>query len=328
MSDPDQITSHTLHDGDVAVTMLSLGCITQDWRLAVGGRELPMVLGYRDPQAYRTHKAYLGAIVGPVANRIAGARFVLEAMEYRLTANDGPHLLHGGAAGLGTRNWRMDPDGTRAVRLRHTSAEAESGFPGTVEFEVIVTLTGHTLRYDMRARPDRPSPVNLAQHNYYTLGMPGEIRDLRLMLHADGITPAGADLIPTGEIRPLDGLPWDFRAPRTIAQADPDRAGLDLNYVLRPGAGPAAQVWANNGLTLDLRTDQPGMQVYTATHLSQLAAPLEGQKHAAFHGLCLEPQGFPNAVNTPAFPTIIATPDMPYRQVTDVTIRPGTGPEV
>lgn len=190
-----------------------------------------------------------------------------------------------------------------------------------VDFQVTVTLDGATLSYRMQAVPDRPTPISLAQHNYYALG-PGPIWGQRLRIAADGCTPAGPDLIPTGEIAALNGQVQDFRASRTLTRAEHGGAGLDLNYVLRDGAGPVARLDHPDRLCLELETDQPGLQLYTATHLDRFAAPLPGQTHAPFHALCLEPQGFPNAVNTPGFPGIIATPDRPYSQMTRITIRP------
>lgn len=140
------------------------------------------------------------------------------------------------------------------------------------------------------------------------------------MIAASSYTPAGPDLIPTGQIVPLDGAAFDFRKPRSLAAADLDCTGIDHNYVLDPIDGPVARLTAPTGLTLEMETDQPGLQLYTATHLAPFATPLPDQQHAVFTGLCLEPQGFPNAVNEPGFPSIIATPDCPYRQVLRVTI--------
>ena len=320
MTDPDQIETHTLQDGDTRVTILSLGCITQDWQIAVNGAATRVVLGYRDPASYLHNPARIGAIVGRVANRIAGSRFTLDGQVYGLPANNGPNHLHGGPEGISTCNWHMDRDGQRAVRLSHHSPHGAGGYPGAVQFEVTITLNGTTLRYDMRAMPDRPTAVNMAQHNYYTLGLDQTIRDLSLFVAADSFTPNGPNLIPTGEIATLDGEPFDFRAPRTIASADPDGHGIDHNYMLQSGMSPSATVTAPNGIQLDVASDQTGLQVYTATNLTETATPLDGQKHGPFTGLCLEPQGIPNAVNEPAFPSIIISPEQPYHQILDVSI--------
>ena len=321
MADPDsgQIEQVHLTAGDVSLTLLTLGCITQDWRLPLGGARTSVVLGYADPRAYLDNRASLGIIAGRVANRIAGSRFELDGKVHHLMPNDGPNHLHGGPDGLSHRIWNVDRDGARRARFTYVSPDGEGGYPGNVECVVEVSLTGHTVTYDMAATPDRPTPINLAQHNYYALAS-GPCHDQTLMIAASNYTPTGPDLIPTGQIAPLDGAAFDFRKPRSLAAADPECHGIDHNYVLDLIDGPAARLTATTGLTLEMETDQPGLQLYTATHLAPFATPLSGQQHAFFAGLCLEPQGFPNAVNEPGFPSIIATPDCPYRQVLRVTI--------
>ena len=317
------ISAHSLNDGDVTVTLLSLGAIVQDWQVPVGdGTRRSVVLGYRDPESYRRNPAFFGALVGRVANRIAGAKFTLDGQSFALDANEAPHHLHGGATGLGLQFWSMDPDGARCVRLRCHSPDGAGGYPGHVNVVVDVTLTGHRLRFDMTARPDRPTPISLAQHSYYAL-QDGPIWDQVLHLPADGYTPVGPDLIPTGEIAPVTSQHFDFNTPRPLALADPARQGIDLNYVRPLDTRPAAVLRAPNGMELRMDTDQPGIQLFTAPNLRPGAAPLPGQSHLPFHALCLEPQGLPNAVNTPGFPGVIATPERPYRQVLDITIQAG-----
>lgn len=322
MADPDPGRIEQIHlaDGDVRVTLLTLGCITQDWRVPLGGTSTSVVLGYADPRAYLDNRASLGIIAGRVANRIAGSRFELDGAVHHLTPNDGPNHLHGGPEGLSHRIWSVDRDGATRARFSYFSPDGEGGYPGNVDFAVEVSLTGHTVTYDMTATPDRPTPINLARHNYYALA-PGPCHDQTLTIAASAYTPTRPDLIPTGQIAPLDGTPYDFRQPRSLAAADRGGIGIDHNYVLDPTDGPAARLTAPTGLTLEMETDQPGLQLYSATHLRSLAAPLPGQQHGAFAAICLEPQGFPNAVNEPGFPSIIATPDRPCRQVLRVMIR-------
>lgn len=298
--------------------MLSLGCVTQDWRVLRGGQPVPVVLGFSDPEAYRGNPHYIGAIAGRVANRISGSGFDLGGQRWRLEANEPPNHLHGGPAGLSHRNWQMEPDGARAVRMRVTSEHGEGGYPGRLDVEVTVTLSGAQLCYEMVARSDRPTPVNLAQHSYYSLGAPS-VRDLRLTVPAAHVTPCGPAMLPTGEIRPVQGTPLDFRAGRRIDLADPHGQGIDLNYVL---SGDEPVTLRGNGMRLELRGDQPCLQLYTGHKLSPGAAPSGGQVHTPFAGLCLEPQGYPDAVNRPEFPSPLATPEEPYRQRLTVTIAP------
>lgn len=306
-----QIRRHLLSDGDVSVAILSLGCITQDWQVPVGGRQASAVLGYRDPQAYLNNPCYLGAIVGRVANRISGSGFALQGVRYYLDANEPPHHLHGGVKGLHNCNWTMEVDGNRAVQLQTTSPDGEGGYPGQLELIVTITLRGHQLSYDIEARSDRPTPVNLAQHSYYALGQ------AMVRIPAKTYTPVNGRMIPVGTAEPLFGKPFDFGDSRPLPEMAHDGEGLDMNFVL-DGTRIEAR---GGGLHLTMDTDQPCLQLYTAQHLRCVAEPLAGQTHAPFAGLCLEPQGYPNAVNTSAFPLSLATPEHPYRQHLTVTIR-------
>ena len=291
--------------------------------MPVGGRRVPVVLGYRDPQAYRTDPYFLGILVGRVANRISGAGFDVDGRRYMLAANDPPNHLHGGPGGIYGQNWAVDPDGARSVRLRLVSPDGHQGYPGRVTLTVTITLRRHTVTYDMRAETDRPTPVNLTQHSYYNLMGQGAIYDHSVQIAADQFTPTDAAMIPTGDIRALAGQGFDLRRAKTLQQADPGHHGLDLNYVLSGTPDrPAANVSAPNGLQLTLRTDQPCLQLYSAAHLGRAGTPLGGQDHAPFARLCLEPQGFPNAINTPGFPSTLISPDRPYRQITQICSAP------
>jgi aldose 1-epimerase len=317
--DPARIETVDLTDGDVRVRLLSLGCITQDWQVPLAGGHVGAVLGYATPADYLASPVYMGVIAGPVANRLTGARVTLDGQTLAFTPNEGTTLLHSGQAGLHRALWRATRDGDRAVQFHLTRAHLEDGFPGTRRFAVSLRLDGARLRYEMTCTTDRPTLVNLAQHSYYSLGMTGPLWDARLTVAADRYTPTGPGKLPTGEIAALDGLPFDFRVERRLAEADPNASGLDLNYALT-GDGPASTLRAPNGLRLRLWTDRHGLQLYTGAGLSPHGTPLSGQTHAPFHGLCLEPQGFPDAPNIPAFPSIAVTPDRPYRQVLDVEI--------
>lgn len=318
MTDP--ISSHVLRDGETQITVLSMGCAVQDWH--VGGRRV--VLGYDDPEAYRTNPKSMGIVVGRVANRTALGQFPLNGQAWHLPLGPGAkHHLHGGPAGLGKRNWQMTPDGDRSVVLRLHSPHLDQGYPGAVDLEVRMTLRGAALTWEMTAQPDRETPVNLAQHLYFNLAGTGTVRDHALRLRASHITPTGPDLIPTGTLQPVDGSRFDFRSLRRIDDADPEGEGYDLNFALDAGDGPAADLSAPDDMRLRLWTDQPGLQVYTATFLSEHASPWPEVTHGPFGGICLEAQGFPNALNTPEFPSVLVSPKAPYRQVTTIEITRG-----
>lgn len=309
-----------LEDGDVRVAILSLGCITAEWRVA--GR--PVVLGYADRRAYLTNPRSMGIIAGRVANRIGGARFTLDGVDYQLAANEGANQLHGGPRGLGRRNWHLEMAGPRSVRLCYTSPDGEEGFPGSVAFTVMITLDGHALRYDMRGVPDRPTPINLAQHSYYNLSGASTVRDHEVWIAANAFTPVDGESIPTGEVAVIDGTHFDYRTPRRMQDADPSARGVDLNVVLDPSRDrtqPAAIVRAD-GLRLSLTTDQPGIQLYDAMHMGRTDGGHDGQIYDRHSGLCLEPQHFPDSPNKPQFPTVVCTPDAPYTQTLTVAIAP------
>lgn len=308
----DQITTHVLRDADTEVTVLSMGCAVMDWRV----RDRPVVLGYADPEHYRQNPASMGAICGRVVNRIANARFELDGTTYHLPANTPPHHLHGGPGGLSRRNWQGSTDGDRAVEFRLTSEDGDQGYPGRVDFRVLMRLSGGRLTWEMDAVPDRATPINLAQHLYFNLAGQGMVADHQLRIAADHYTPTGPDLVPLGTIDPVDGTAYDFRSPVRLGDGD----GWDGNLVLRAGADPAAEAIGPDGLALRLWTDRPGLQVYTSNTLEQHLPEGPGAAHQRFAGLCLEAQDFPNAVNVPAFGSILCSPDAPYRQVTSIDI--------
>ncbi|QDL92986.1 galactose mutarotase [Paroceanicella profunda] len=307
-----------LEDGPTRISLLDYGCVLRDWRLD----GVPMVLGFESIGDHRQYGASFGIIAGRVANRIARGRFTLEGQDYQLAINNGPNHLHGGLSGLGRRIWSLEPDSAnRALRFSYRSPDGEDGYPGTVDFEVIVSLSGKKLTYRMRAMPDRLTPINLAQHAYYTLGEP-DVRGHDLRLDAEAYTPVDDTLIPTGEIAPVAGTRFDFRQARRIADADPEASGHDHNFVLRPDrdrAAPAAEL-RFGARHLRLWTDQPGIQLYTAPHMDVPVPGLDGRRYGAFAGLCLEAQHFPDSLNQPGFPSILHDPEHPYEQVLEVEI--------
>lgn len=293
--------------GNMEVNLLSFGATTRDWK--IGGRSV--ILGYDDPAEYGDDPFYLGIIAGRVANRIAGSRFTLAGEEVVLDANIGPNHLHGGPRGLGKRFWQMEADSAgNALRLSYVSGHGDGGYPGRASFEVVVSLTDTRLSYEMRATVDRPTPIALAQHNYYTL-TGGTIWDHILAVPAAEYLDVDEGLIPTGARSPVDGTALDFRVPRPIGDAAPNREVLDSCLVL-DGSEPVAELTAPGAPTLRFYSNQPGLQVYNGAYLDHPFAP--------FTGLCLEPEAFPDAVNHPGFPSMIVTPDAPYLQTLSIEV--------
>lgn len=316
------IEEAVIENADCAVSLLNLGCALRDWRVPHRGRERPVTLGYADPAAYRRNPFYLGVIVGRVANRISHGRLRLGGREARLPVNAPPHHLHGGPEGLSTKLWAMEADGRAdTVRFRYDSPDGEGGWPGAVRFTVEAALCERELVWRMRARPDRPTPVNLALHAYWNLG--GEdVRDHALRVAASRWTPTDATLAPTGAIAPVAATRFDFRANRLLKEADPAGLGLDVNLALDGGEGPAAELTGPDGLRLRLWTDRPGLQLFDAKPFDGLAGGHDGAAYGAFAGLALEAQGFPDAPNRPAFPSILCDPDRPYTQRLKLEVGP------
>ncbi|MFQ8431397.1 aldose epimerase family protein [Amaricoccus sp. W119] len=320
--DGRSVDAVTLESADAAVTILSFGCVMRDWRVDGPNGSLPMVLGFPDMESYLTASRSHGAIVGRIANRTKDARFDFEGRTWELTPNHGPrkqHHIHGGETGLGRRNWAMEPDSAaEAVTLSYASPDGEEGYPGAVDFTVTYRLDGPMLTCEMRGQPDRPTPVNLASHTYYNLGGGGGVRDHTLFVDGGEVTLLDEESIPTGEIVPVDGTHYDFREPREIEASDPDRKGIDINYVLRPGrdqSTPAA--WARcprTNLLIRVFSDQPGLQIFNAPTMTVSAPGHGGEVYRPYAGLCFEAQHFPDSMHHPDWPSIVVTPEAPYFQ--------------
>ncbi len=310
----------TLESADAAVTVLSWGCVLQDWQVA--GRQV--VLGFDDFASYLAASRQHGAIVGRVANRTRNASFDLDGQSYALTPNTGPekqHHSHGGAIGLGKRNWTVAPGEGEAVTLTYASPDGEEGYPGAVDFAVTYALEGPRLTCEMRGVPDRVTPINLAHHAYFNLGGDGTVSDHLLWVDAEAVTPLDAHSIPDGTIAPVAGTPLDFRTERAVGETP-----IDINYVLTAGRDAGAPVAAafcpRSGLRLRVWTDQPGLQVFDAPTMT-VAAPGHGGRHyGPFAGLCFEAQHFPDSLHHPEWPSILRSPDRPYFQRWVVEIAP------
>jgi aldose 1-epimerase len=283
------------------------------------GAPADVVLGFDDAAGYARDDAYLGATVGRHANRIAGGRFPLDGVTYTLPQNDGPNCLHGGVRAFDQRLWRARDVSTAdvpGVTFALISADGDNGFPGELRCEVTFTIDGDELRIDYQATTDRPTVVNLTNHAYFNLaGVDGgPILGHDLTIHATHFTPVDATLVPTGELRPVSGTPFDFTSPVAIGDridaADEQLEfgrGYDHNFVLDAG-GTALALAATlhdraSGRTLDVLTTEPGLQLYTGNFLDGSVTGKRGLPHRHRHALCLETQHFPDAPNQPGFPS-------------------------
>lgn len=309
---PDNTTGPTrieLHDGDMRVAMLSYGATTQGWWF----RNAPLILGYDDPAQYRDDPHFLGAIVGRVANRISGASYVQNGIRVQLSPNEGANQLHGGPEGLWSKNWQLSPLSRNTARLTLNSPDGESGFPGGVAFEMVVCLESPQLTYHIKAVPRCPTPISIAQHNYYSLGEVNGVQAPRLKVASSACLAMDANGVPTGKVMQTANGPLDFRTPRAVGQHP-----VDDFFVFDPArdmSKPIAQITSGGGMRLSAYSDQPGAQIYTGHKLGGDFAPRAG--------LCIEPSGFPNAVNIPSFPSIMASPENPYEQRLTLKISEG-----
>lgn len=289
------------------------------------GKYADVVLGFSRLEDYLRNHAYVGATIGRVANRIAGARFALDGRTYSVTANEGTHHLHGGAYGFDKVYWKavaLANGSSASLVLSYLSRDGEEGYPGALAVTASYTLTDEDeLRIDFEASTDQPTPVNLTNHTYLNLAGRGTVLDHHLTLNADHHTPLNDAHIPTGAIDPVDGTAFDFRRPARIGarieQLGPNSRGFNHNYVLNSSTGrglcAACLVDPGSGRRIELWTDQPCLQLYTAGYIVKPLAGKYGSSYGVSSGLCLEPQSFPNAVNQAGFPSIILSPDKTYR---------------
>lgn len=314
LPDGREVDRYTLTSpGGMTVRVLTLGAIIQSVEVPDrDGAPAGVVLGFPSLAGYLPNAAFLGAVVGRYANRIAAGTFTLDGTTYRLPVNDPPNCLHGGPAGLQTRLWRAAPVPAAdrvGLRLSYLSPHGEEGFPGTLSVAVTYTLpAGNVLRIDYDATTDRPTVVNLSNHSYFNLAGAGSgtIDAHELTVHADQYTPIDATAIPTGEIAPVAGTPMDLTRPTAIGSR-----AYDHNFVLPPASGLAHAVHLSepgSGRTLDVHTTEPGVQVYSGNLLSGAYRPRAG--------LALETQHFPDSPNQPRFPSTVLLPGRRLRSTT------------
>lgn len=298
---------------------------------ASSGARVNVVLGHREAADYGRLPGYLGVTVGRYANRIDGGRFTLDGREVQVEPNEGPHALHGGAQGWDTRDWELIALLPHEIRLGLTSPDGDQGFPGTVRAEARYAVVDDTVVVEYSATTDVPTVVSIANHAYFNLAGEGSgpVDDQVLTVLADGYTPVGEDLIPTGAVRDVTGSPLDWREPVrlgdriTTPQGDlVEPRGLDHNFVLRDSATPngvreaASLQSAVTGVHLQLSTDQPGLQVYTGQYLDGTLVGTSGTAYGPRGGIALETQQFPDAPNQPGFPPVVLRPGERYSATT------------
>ena len=284
-----------------------------------------VVLGFDNLDDYLKGHPFFGAIAGRVANRIAKGRFMLDGNEYKLAVNNGPNALHGGLKGFDKAVWKAElSPNADAVGFTYLSKDGEEGYPGNLSVAVTYQLTDkNELEIHYEAKTDKATPVNLTNHSYFNLqGITADdILNHQLMIAADKYTPADDTLIPTGELKPVQGTPFDFTKPMRIgSRIDQVKGGYDVNFVLR-GEGKSLALAARahepkTGRVMEMYTTEPGVQFYTGNFLDGSLKGIGGVVYQKHHGFCLEAQHFPDSVNHPNFPSVILRPGQTYTQTT------------
>ena len=288
--------------------------------------------GHDDVAGYAAGTTYFGGTIGRYGNRIAHGKFAIDGVTYTLAKNDGENTLHGGIFGFSKVFWtteEISASGAPALQLDYLSKDGEEGFPGNLSVRVIFTLTNaNELKINYAANTDKKTVLNLTNHTYFNLAAGGTILDQELMIAADKFTPVDKGLIPTGELRPVAGTPFDFRKPSAIGSriADHDEQlkfgqGYDHNWVLNShgSAQPVLVVTlfdGKSGRKMEVWTTEPAVQFYSGNFLD---GSIKGKGGTPYHlrsGLCLETQHFPDSPNRPSFPSTELVPGAKFSSET------------
>ena len=328
----DLYTMTNAHGVSVAITTYGgrvVALKTPDKKGAVAD----IVLGFDSLDGYLGDNPYFGALIGRYGNRIGKAQFTLDGTVYKLFANDGPNSLHGGKKGFDKVLWTSADKSTAdtpSIELRYTSKDMEEGYPGELACIVTYSLTPQNeLKIEYKATTNRSTVLNLTNHTYWNLAGAGEgdILGANMLIAAGKFTPVDKTLIPTGELKSLDGSPFDFRTATAIgARIDADDQqlkfgkGYDHNYVCDAIGGPLARCALvhepNSGRTMEVFTTQPGVQFYTGNFLDGKIQGKGGKVYGHRGAFCLETQHFPDSPNKPAFPTSELKPGEEYNHTT------------
>jgi len=322
----------TLSDGPYEARITNYGGVVVSLKAPDrNGKSADVVLGFDDLNGYVANfngpsTAFFGAIIGRYGNRIGHGSFALDGKKYSLPLNNGENTLHGGPHGFNNVVWKAKPI-MNGVELTYLSKDGEAGYPGNLSAVVRYTLVKGDLRIEYSATTDKDTVVNLTNHSYFNLAGQGDILSHQLTLHASRFTPVDAGLIPTGELKSVEGTPFDFRKATAIGariNADDEQLhrgrGYDHNWVLDSGGGKlmeAAELYdAGSGRVLKVLTDQPGIQFYSGNFLDGSIQGKGGKPDELHAALCLETQHFPDSPNHPDFPTTELKAGARYHTVT------------
>lgn len=328
MPNGDTVEKVTLTGGGLTASIITFGAVLQDLRLE--GHDAPLILGFDNLDSYLNHSPYFGATPGRCANRIGKGRFTLDGVDYQLELNErGISHLHGGSDGMGRQIWTIvDHDGSSVV-METTDPDGRAGYPGTVRTRATFALKeGGTFSALYETVTDKPTIANVCHHAYFNLDGGSDILGHELMMAAEHYTPVDADLIPTGEIKPVEGTDFDFRQMRPI-QRDVDGAqlGYDHNFCFsntRTAKRSVAKARSpQSGVTMEILTTEPGVQFYAGGKVAPAVPGLDGRTYGAFAGFCMETQVWPDAINHEGFPNAVLRPGEVLRQETDYVFSKG-----
>jgi aldose 1-epimerase len=289
-----------------------------------------VVLGCDSVEAYQKQSAYFGALIGRYGNRIAKGQFTLDGKTYHLDVNNPPNSLHGGTNGYDKVVWTakaVPTDSGPSLELTYVSKDGEEGYPGKLKIKAVYKLTDdNSLRIEFTATTDKDTVVNLTAHSYWNLLGKGNILDHLVTIPADKFTPVDENLIPTGELRPVDGSPFDFRTPTRVGarieQVNEQikfGKGYDHNWVLNKEPGKldvVGRAWEPvTGRTLEVLSTEPGVQFYSGNFLDGTVTGKGGWVYQFRDGMCFEPQHFPDSPNHPDFPSTVLKPGETYHNI-------------
>lgn len=327
-----EIYLHKISNGNgVSAEIINYGAIVKTLKVPdKTGKAEDVILGFDSLDGYVQDQSFQGAIVGRYGNRIAEGKFSLEGNDYQLSVNSGENHLHGGFKGFYKAVWNVDAVSDSSIKLSLTSPDGDEGYPGKVKISVTYTITGDNgLRIDYSGTTDKTTILNPTNHCYFNLtGNPeNTILDHELMINADKFTPVNDKLIPTGELKDVEGTPMDFSKPKKIGRdiaAGTEQLefgfGYDHNWVLNDYNGEvreAATLYEPvSGRLLTVETDQPGLQFYSGNFLDGSLVGKGGQAYEYRTALCLEAQAYPDSPNHPEFPSVVLKPGEEYTQTT------------
>jgi len=331
-ADGTPVAIYTLRNSKgMEARIMTYGGIVQSLKVPdKNGKFDDVVLGYDDLDGYLKATPYFGALIGRYGNRIGGAKFTLEGKTYTLATNNGPNSLHGGLKGFDKVVWKSTPlvtaDGP-ALQLTYFSKDGEEGFPGNLKVTAVYTLTDNNeLHLYFTATTDQPTVCNLTHHSYFNLAGQGngDILGHIVYINADNTTSVDSNLITTGEIKPVDGTPFDFRKPTAIGARinDPDTVlqygpGYDHNWVINKPMGKLglqARVYEPaTGRVMEVFSTEPGLQFYTGNSLDGSITGKDGKVYQRRTAFCMEPQHYPDSPNKPMFPITELKPGETYQ---------------